>query len=285
MHLNLASLLFVPAIGLLIESEAARAEDVYILAASDAQINENRQHTLELLRAALDASTQEYGPYTLSHSNIPMLRKRILRELETGELINVSAQITSAEWEKTAIPVRIPIDRGLANFRISLIDGRRQDEFMHIDSLARLKQLAIGVGEQWATREVYEGNGMHIVTGTSNSGMYAMLMEGRFDYLPRSIDEAVHERKDLAERYPNLAIEKSFVLYTPVPRYFFVSPRAPRLAKRLRAGMEKLLANGDFDRYFVKHYGPLIAQAELCKRTIFRLNNPGLSAETPLKRK
>jgi len=282
-HAGLKPLLAL-AFGLLLFPHTACAtddrNDAYILETSGVHSDE------ELLRAALEASLPKYGPYTLSNPNFNMLRKRILQEVESGRLINITAQVTSVDWETALIPVRIPIDKGLSNFRLAMIDDRHRVELSRIGSLDQLKKLAIGVGEQWATHDIYVENGFRIVSGvSSHNGLYDMLMQGRFDYMPRSVEEAVSESAALAGAYPHLAIEPSFALYTPAPRYFFVSPRAPRLAQRLQAGLETMIANGDFDRYFARHYGPMIAQVGLCKRTIYRLSNASLSAQTPFNRK
>ncbi len=227
------------------------ADDIYILASAEPHKDQGVNHSLDLLRAALEASKPQYGPYQLQNSTVAMQHKRLLRELAQGQLINVTVQVSNPEWEQALIPIRIPIDKGLASFRISLIDGRRQEEFRHINSLPQLRQLAVGVGEQWATRDVYEQNGLRVVTGTSSyPGLFGMLMAGRSDYLPRSIEEALREQPEQEANYPHLAIEQSFMRYFPVPRYYFVSPQTPRLAERLNAGLEKLIANGEFDRYF-----------------------------------
>ena len=258
------------------------AEDVYMLATSDPQKDLLHTYSTQLLLAALDASKPRYGAYRLEISTASMQHVRQLRELESGELVNVSAQITTSAWEKTLTPVRIPIDRGLASFRIVLIDGRRQAEFSRIASLDDLRKLKAGVGEQWALRKVYEENGLPVVTGDNNRGLFAMLMEGRFDYLPRSIEEAVHEKSSLATDHPHLAMEKSILLYASAPRYFFVSPKAPRLAERLRAGLEILVANGEYERRFAAYYASVIAEAGLCRRIVFRLKNNDLGHDAPL---
>lgn len=271
-------------LGLLAWHGVARADDVYIIARGEVHPGRHEDQGMQLLQAALEASKPEYGPYQLSLSPIPLQHKRLLLEMATGQTVNVSVQLTNKELEQNLTPIRIPVDKGLASFRIALIDGRRQAEFTRIKSLPQLRKMAAGVGEQWTLREVYAQNDLRIVTGSNYAGLFGMLMAGRFDYLPRSIEEALQEQPEQAPSYPQIAIEQSFALYVPAPRYFFVSPTAPRLAKRLLAGMEKIIANGEFDRYFVDYYGPAIAKAGLCQRAIFRMKNPGLSSETPFKR-
>lgn len=284
-NLSFSALLLFLLCGLQMWPGVTHAEDDYLMAIRDPQTDPSQNYLVQLLQAALEASKPQYGPYKLSTEILSMQRRRVLVELQSGQLVNVGIQLTSPDWEQALLPIRIPVDKGLTNFRIALIDGRRQEEFSHIKSLQQLRQLAVGVGEQWATRDLYYQNDLHVVTGNSNSGMAGMLMQGRFDYFPRSVEEAVRETKALSPSNPNLAMEKTFMIYLPVPRYFFISPHAPRLAERLKAGLEKLIASGDFDRAFRDYYGPAIVEAGLCGRTIFRLKNASLSPETPLERR
>jgi hypothetical protein len=86
-------------------------------------------YTLQVLKAALDASSARYGAYELDTSPLGMERDRLMLEMIKGEMVNLSAQITSAEWENKLIPIRIPVDKGLSGYRISLIDSRDQAQF------------------------------------------------------------------------------------------------------------------------------------------------------------
>ncbi|HSY27534.1 MAG TPA: hypothetical protein VK832_08540, partial [Burkholderiaceae bacterium] len=164
----------------------ACADDVYVIARGEMHPGRHEDQGMQLLQLALEASKPEYGPYRLSLSPTPLQHKRLLLEMVTGQTINVSVQMTNKDLEQSLTPIRIPVDKGLASFRISLIDGRRQDEFTGIKSLPQLQQLAAGVGEQWTLRDVYAENGLRIVTGSNYAGLFGMLMAKRFDYLPRS---------------------------------------------------------------------------------------------------
>ena len=66
------------------------------------------------------------------------------------ELVNLSAQISSPEWERKLIPIRIPIDKGLSGYRISLIDGDARPQFSALTNLTQLKALSLGAGRQWS---------------------------------------------------------------------------------------------------------------------------------------
>lgn len=243
------------------------------------------RYTYHVLTAALDASSAQYGPYRLRTSPLAMERDRLMQELLQGKLVNLSAQITSLEWEQKLIPIRIPVDKGLSGFRISLIDGRRQALFSAVHTLGQLKGIPIGAGRQWSSAAVYQDSGFAVALGNSTAGLHSMLAADRFQHFPRGIEEAVYEQAAYAQAFPELAVERSFVIYIPLPRYFFVSPGQPRLARRLEAGLRALIADGSFERMFHEFYDDLIEKVGLRKRRVFRLENRLLPPHTPLANK
>lgn len=238
-----------------------------------------------MLRAALEASSAKYGAYELRTSPLGMERDRLLLEMRKGQLVNLSAQITSPEWERKLIPIRIPIDKGLSGYRISLIDGRRQAEFSAIGTLAQLKQLSLGAGRQWSSTAVFLRAGFDVAEGNSTAGLHSMLAAHRFQHFPRGIEEALFEQAAYAPAFPDLAVERSLAIYFPLPRYFFVTPDQQRLAQRLEHGLQALVANGRFDQIFHEFYDELIDKVGLRKRRLFKLDNPFLSPQTPLANK
>jgi hypothetical protein len=262
-----------------------RAPDLYVLDHNFSRADTRDRYTLHLLTAALDASSARFGPYLLRTATLDMERDRLLREMVQGELVNLSAQITSPEWERELLPVRIPVDKGLAGYRISLIDGRRQAQFSAIRTIEQLKRVALGAGRQWSSAAAFQRAGFAVVTGSSTAGLHSMLAADRFQHFPRGMEEALYEREQYIHRFPHLALEQSFAIHLPLPRYFFVTPGQPRLAERLEHGLHALLADGRFDRIFHDFYDGVIEQTGLRKRRVFKLDNPTLSPQTPLGHK
>jgi hypothetical protein len=264
---------------------AALALDSYAIDHNFSRPDARDRYTLLMLQAALEASSAKYGAYELRTSPLGMERDRLLLEMSKGQLLNLSAQITSLEWERKLIPIRIPIDKGLSGYRISLIDGRRQAEFSAIGTLAQLKQLSLGAGRQWSSTAVFVRAGFDVAEGNSTAGLHSMLAANRFQHFPRGIDEALFEQAAYAPAFPDLAVERSLAMYFPLPRYFFVAPDQPRLAQRLEHGLQLLIANGRFDQIFHEFYDVLIDKVGLRKRRVFKLDNPLLSPQTPLANK
>lgn len=270
---------------MLLPLSRALALDVYTIDLNSSKSNYHRKHIHTLLTAALDASSARYGPYELRTSPIRMERDRLLQEMRSGTLVNLSAQVTSEEWERTLIPIRIPVDKGLAGYRVSLIDSRNQARFSQVQTLAQLKALPLGAGRQWSSTAVLEHEGFKVVQGNSQSGLHSMLAAERFLHFPRGLDEAIYEQANNVAAFPTLALERDLVLYFPLPRYFFLARGQQRLAQRLEYGLQLLLEDGRFDRIFHEYFDDLIGQVGLKRRRVFSIPNPYLTPETPLANK
>ncbi len=188
---------------------AAYALDVYTIDLNSSKSDYNENHIRHLLTAALEASRPKYGAYALRTSPIRMERDRLMLEMAKGQLVNLSAQVTSTTWEQQLIAIRIPVDKGLAGYRIALIDGRRQAQFSAVRTLAQLKRMAMGAGRQWSSTAVFQRDGFEVVQGNSSAGLHSMLAAGRFEYFPRGIDEAVFEQAEYAPAFPALSVEGS----------------------------------------------------------------------------
>lgn len=266
-------------------SGTARALDVYTIDLNSSKSGYSDSHVRRLLAAALDASSGKYGPYELRVAQLRMERDRVLLEMLKGGQVNLSGQVTSAEWERKLIPIRIPIDKGLSSYRISLIDGRDQARFSAVRTLAQLRKMPMGAGRQWSTTLLFEQAGFEVVQGNSSAGLHSMLAAHRFQHFPRAIDEAVFEQAAYAPAFPALSVERSFAIYAPSPRYFFIGGGQKRLAQRLEYGLQALIADGRYDQIFHEFYDGLIEKTGLRQRRVFRLDNPLLSPQTPLANK
>jgi hypothetical protein len=87
------------------------------------------------------------------------------------------------------------------------------------------------------------------------------------------------------KRYPDFEIEQHLLLQYPFCKTYYVSRSAPRLAARLTAGLERMVADGSFDALFVGQYGKLPADLNLGRRLPIKLENPFLPAWVQLGRK
>lgn len=279
--------LFTVLAGLFLACYAAQSLgiDSVVIDTEVSTIDKRNDYTNRLLDAVLRKSADKYGPYTIRNAPAYMHRERLLMEMKTGSGVNVTAKATRPDWEKELIPIRIPVDKGITEYRIAFINRLDQEKFSAINTLEDLQRLKLGVGHAWSSLAVYQATGFATVTGVDYEGLFKMLQADRFDYFPRALSEIFVEYADRKDTYPDLAIENSFMLYFPLPKYFFVSPANPKLAERIRYGMEMMIKDGSFDHLFMTYHSKMITDAKFCQRRIFRFKNPFLSRETPLNHK
>ena len=173
---------------------------------------------------------------------------------------------------------------GLSSWHISLIRTESQDAFLSIDTLDKLKRVPLGVGSGWSSRSVYELNGFEVVPGSNYEGLFRMLEQRRFDHLPRQINEAFAEIDSFHINsqylFSNLKVESNFVVHFPVAKYFFVSLGQPKLAERIRIGLESMLRDGSLKEFMLMHNIDLIKRAKLCKRRVFYIDDETLTPQT-----
>ena len=250
----------------------ARAVDAVIFDRAASSADLRREYSKALLQKVLERTVPEFGPYTIEYADAHMERPRLLEALKDGKLINVTAYPADAKWLKTLRAVPVPTDMGLQSWRIALIDDKNQDRMHKLALPEGLKQLTAGVGSVWVTRASLQNNGYKFVTGSNYIGLFDMLVAGRFDYFPRGVNEIFQEYDLRKQAFPQLAVEDSILLHDNIPSMFFVSPRNPRLYKRIHAGMEALLKDGTLERFVLEHHRRSLRRAKLCGR--YRIDLP-----------
>ncbi|ROQ24885.1 amino acid ABC transporter substrate-binding protein [Gallaecimonas pentaromativorans] len=238
-----------------------------------------------LLKLALEQTSAQYGDYQLEPAPLVMSESRQFQALG-GPLLSVMISPADIENEKRFLPVRIPLDKGLIGYRVLLIRKERQAEFSRINNLEQLRKLTVGQGRDWRDVRVWQDNGFEVVQGSNYNGLFQMLLSGRFDFFSRSIVEVQDELAQRRQQMPDLAIEKSILIYYPWPFYFYFArtDAGQKLADRVQVGLMKVFNDPVlFDPLFNRFNGAKLAQLNLQERHVFYLENPFLSAETPLQ--
>lgn len=238
-----------------------------------------------IIEEALKRTQKTHGAYYYAERVPIFARDRLLDEMLRGDEINITVVATQPLWEEKLIAIRIPIDMGLSGYRLSLIHRGMQNKLSAVTTLQQLKALTVGAGEAWSSRKVFDANGFAVVTGQSFDPLLKMLLAGRFDYFPRGLNEAFPELDARQAEFADLRIEQSFLIEFPLPTYIFVSPEAPRLAKRIEEGMESMVRDGTLQKIMLAFNADMLARTDICSRRIFRINNPMLTDKTPLSRK
>jgi len=241
--------------------------------------DERSRYPLRLLELALARSDKDYR---IVISPLRMQQGRALLQLEKNEGIDILSTMTSTEREARLQAIRIPIDKGLIGWRLLLVERAKLGQMSNLRSLAEFKNFSAGQGSDWPDVAIMRANGL-TVYGTSNyESLFSMLESGRIDYFPRSVAE-VWAEADLHSRL--LAVEPGIFLRYPTAIYFFVRKEDSALAADVNAGLEKMIADGSFDKVFHEYYGDMIRRAGLRERRAIDLKNPLLPDTIPLARK
>jgi hypothetical protein len=261
------------------------AADVLIFDRPASANDHRREYALALLKAVLQRTEREFGPWRIDQAPAHMERRRLFAALKDGRWVNVTAYPSSADWMRELRAVPVPIDMGLQSWRLALIDKHSQPQFRSLD-VPQLKMLRAGANSAWVSYRTLQEAGFSVVAGGNYDGLFDMLMAGRFDYLPRGVNEIFRELDTHRREYPDLAVEDSFLLHDQVPSLFFVSPHTPRLHARIAAGMEAMLKDGSLERFVLRHHGGDLQRAALCNRKRVELPNreldPALAARREL---
>lgn len=267
--------------GLLCQFPACAVADVvvhYPRPESDPDVRSFYAH--RLLELALQRA---YITYRVELHPVRMQQGRAIARLRNGQGLDVLSTMTSSEREQELLPIRIPIDKGLIGWRLLLINKEQASRFRSLTSLDALKSFTAGQGHDWPDVRIMRANGLNVYDGATNYvSLFSMLERQRIDYFPRSVGEIWSE----ADQYQQqLMVEPSLVLRYPSAMYFFVRKGNVQLAADIREGLEKMIADGSFEKLFQEHFGDMIARSSLKERRILDLANPLKPSQMPLERK
>jgi ABC-type amino acid transport substrate-binding protein len=241
--------------------------------------NEPARYAQKLLEQVLKRAG---GHYRVERYLVRMHQVRAIEHLKSGEGIDVLNTMTSIAREQEMLPVRIPIDKGLIGWRLMLIRQSQAATFRAITSLEDLKKLTAGQGKDWPDTQVLNAGGLRVYGTSDYMSLFKLLENGRIDYFPRGVTEAW---ADLELHPQNLMVEPTIALRYPTAIYFFVRKGNTRLAADITAGLEKMIADGSFEKLFQEYYGATIRRARFKDRRIFELPNPVMPPGMPLARK
>lgn len=215
---------------------------------------------------------------------LEMQQSRSLVELAAGKSpFDLLWTLTDIDREAAgALPVHVPIDRGLMGWRLLLVRKAELARWAEVSSLSALRRYVAGQGHDWPDTAILKANDLPVTTSTNYEALFRMLEVGRFDYFPRSILEI--DAEVARGRHPDLAIVPGLMLHYPAAAYLFVSPGQPELARELTRGLEAAVADGSLQKLHLEHYGALLRAHPVAPERVIRLMNPRLPPSTPLHR-
>ncbi len=256
------------------------AKEFIVYPQPEAADDRRGEYAVKLLQLALTeaGSTAEIKPATTR-----MMQDRTFTELKRGGAIDVVWAMTTPQREADALPIRIPIYKGLIGWRVPLVHVERSDLLAQVNHLTQLAAFTAGQASDWPDTDILRANGLPVATTATYSSLFQMLGKQRFDYMPRSVVEVWQEAE--SHRGEGLIVDQHIALHYPAAVYFFVNKNNKGLADTLSTGLEKAISNGKFNRLFYSYHARYIEQARLSQRVVLELHNPLLPKETPLHRK
>ena len=235
-----------------------------------------RSYPAVLLEQALAAAGM---PVTLDPTSELIPQNRALLELGSKRRLDVLWTMTSVEREQQGRPVRVPIFKGLYGWRLLLASPEVAERMRDVRTLDQLRQFSMVQGLEWPDTGILQANGLKVVISPSYDAMFKQLRLGRADAFPRSVEEIWWE----LDRYgQGLTVVPNLCLHYPAAIYYFVAPDEAELAAAIELGLQRLRANGSFDRLFTQYLGEDLARARLEARHVIELRNPLLPPQTPL---
>jgi hypothetical protein len=256
------------------------AEMVIRHLSGESALDTRNEYFLAVLNLALEKTASE-GIWRLEPAEDVTPQSLALQRLSNNDGIEVVWSMTSIEREKQNRAIRIPLMKGLMGYRLLIIRAEDQQWFRRLQTVDELRELRAGQGHDWPDTEILRANGLSVEGAEDYDSLFSLLQQGRFDYLPRAINEPWEElaaRPDMG-----LMVEEGLLLYYPTAEYFFVNPKNTALAGRLERGLRQAIEDGSFDKLFREH--PINAnafgKANLLRRRVIRLDNPLLPIDTP----
>jgi hypothetical protein len=237
-----------------------------------------------LIRALLDCTVADFGPYRLDRTKTPMSWRRALEELERGDGITMYNRPYEPGFEKRFIVLPFPLMRGLLGLRIALIRADEQRRFDSVQSLDDLSRLTAGQGVDWPDVRILQASGLSVVTTNGYEHLFTMLSNGRFDYFPRGANEIRREVAAFSHLMAGLAVEQRLLLRYRYDNFLLVSRAFPAVAERLTEGFRRLIGTGELDRLFRGWFGADLRDLDLPGRRVLELPNPlidGLGLDDP----
>ncbi|OUL57150.1 substrate-binding periplasmic protein [Pseudoalteromonas ulvae] len=221
-------------------------------------------------------------PAEFQYIDVHPHQQRTLLMLSQGK-VDIHWSMTSSAREQLAIPIRVPLFKGLIGWRVLLISEARAAQFLPINTPEQLKPLRALQGHDWPDTKILTQNGYAVMPHVNYESMFGLLVRGRGDYFPRSVIE-VQSELAVRESLP-LMIEPHLILKYPTAFYFFVNQDKPELALALEKGLLMMHQNGEFNRIFEQYFADFLSQLNLASRLVFELENTNLPDTTPLMRK
>ncbi|GAA6153219.1 hypothetical protein [Pseudoteredinibacter isoporae] len=173
---------------------------------------------------------------------------------------------------------------GVMGFRVLLTQQGALDKLYQVSTLRHLRErLRFGFGQHWLDYSILQANGLELVGTPHYSNLFPMLEAGRFDAIPRGLNEFIAEERYWGERHPSLQSFDAYALYYPYPVYLYIHKDYEWILERINYGVFRAEQDGRMRRLFERHFADEIEWLNTRKPKLFVLRNdfvdPSLTIE------
>lgn len=254
---------------------SVNAYSVDIVTLHNQRMSDNKAaHNFTVIKRALEVTEEEYGPFEIGMVSKPMPNAHLHKAVLEGETFNTIIVLANDMWDETTIGIKVPVRLGLLSYRLLLVNKSNLESFEQVKKIAELRNFYAGLVRGWQTTKVFGFLKLNVKVVGNFEGIYLMLDKNRFDYIPRGIYEIYDELNSRKGRYKNVVVEPNIALKIPTISRVYVSPKHPRIAKRLDAGLHKIIASGELKEILFKFYEKDIQRADISNRRVISIENP-----------
>jgi len=261
---------------LLFHHIAVFSATIFTINGAESDTDKRHSYYSKILELALVKTIDDYGAYHLDILPSGINVKRAIADVKNGVYENhFVRQSVSLDYLAEMEGVPFPIDLGIVGYRIALTSNNIKKRLMSVDSLEDLKKFTVVQGLGWLDTSILQLNGFIVSEAGSYEGLFQMVARNHGDILTRGVNE-IRDEWESHKHIPNLAYDESFVLYYPLPRFFFTLKKNKRSAERVYKGLVYSYEDGSLQKLWREYYGPSIIFAQLESRKLFEINNPFL---------
>jgi hypothetical protein len=234
----------------------------------------------ELLEQALRAGGSTARVQRVSGMNQP----RMIQAARDGQLDVLILPSLRAK-DVGLRPIAFPLRRGLLGVRLLLARPEDAERLSKIDSIQTLKsQYTLGYGQGWLDRRELAALGFRMETANGYRGLFDMLRGGRFDYLSRGVNEIGAELADPTLAGRGMVVVPGIALFYPLDDFFYLPANRGALRADIERGLQRLLDNGGYNRLLDAHFGEVMREVQLDRRTVLHVRGYPVPDGTPLER-
>lgn len=259
---------------------ALAEETVFTYRPPESSSDHRYDYAHNVLRLALEKTKAKWGGFKLVPSK-GMNNPRVLESLRTETFENPMFELpaTSELCEEFGF-VPFPVHLGILGYRLFFSSGRNCVRLSEVESIEDLKAFTLGQAQGWTDIDVLESAGLNVVTIPHYDSLFPMVVDERFDLLPRGVNEVLMEA-DANKRIIGLRLNRTIGIHYSFPQFFFTNKNSTKAVERIYEGLVAAHKDGSLSKLWDKIYGPSLRYGGVDKVRFLEVENPFIKGLDP----